>query len=185
MLVIYFIISILLLLAALFISTDMIISILFVRVPSLSSRGAVIKKIKSDPYFKDIFTDGKTLYDLGCGRGISLIALTRAFNVKSTGYELNPAVFAWAKVRRLLSGRKVRKNLHFKFGNFFKIDLSKADIIYLYLFPEIVLKLEDKIIKECRPGTYIICNTFVFQTLMPVWKHEEKGSLKNIYVYKI
>ncbi len=172
--------------ATVFILFDIIFSMIMIRVPSLSSNKFVIKKIIDDPYFKDIFVQGKVLYDLGCGRGMALFALTKKFPVKSTGFEINPAVLLYAKVKRLISGSKVRKNSKIKFGNFFKTDLSKADIIYLYLFPEIVEKLEEKIKKECKTGTYIICNTFCFQNMEPIWTYFiAKGSLKNIYVYRI
>lgn len=52
-------------------------------------------------------------------------------------------------------------------GNFNKQDLSSADVVACYLLPEAQKKLEDKLMRELRPGTRVVTNTFVFyQTRM-------------------
>lgn len=52
--------------------------------------------------------------------------------------------------------------------------------MYVYLFPEVMAKLEDKIFSEMPKGSTIISHTFAFK------KHKPENKLNNHYlIYKV
>jgi len=167
-----------------FILSNLITS-LIIKVPNLSSKKVVIEKIKNDPFFLNIFLSNRVFYDLGCGYATVVYELCRKFNCKGRGYEINPAVVLIANFRKFFYPAFIRKNVKIIRENIFNINLRKADIIFLYLLPVTVERLEEKIRKECKKGTFIICNSFGLKNYKAIWEHKSKGKLENIYVYKI
>ena len=122
------------------------------------------------------------LLDLGCGDGRVLRAAHRRYGVKALGFEVNPLAYSIACLLSMgIHGIKVR------WGNFWSRDLGDADVIFCYLFPDVMERLASKLEKELKPGTRVIsCNFF-----LPGW-HAEKilrpdSSRHNdpIYVYRI
>ncbi|MDL2363361.1 MAG: class I SAM-dependent methyltransferase [Patescibacteria group bacterium] len=81
---------------------------------------------------------GTTLLELGCGDGKVLIAAAQkgAFVV---GYELNPivALVAWLRTR------KYRKQVNIIWGNFWKKEWPEADVIFVFLLPKYMEKLNN------------------------------------------
>ena len=98
------------------------------------------------------------IYDLGCGDGRILIAASRMKGVKGTGYEINPVLFAAARIKIMFAGLSGRVSV--KRSDFFEEDLRNADVVFLYLFPEVLERLEPKLKRELRPGTKIVSNKF-------------------------
>ena len=100
---------------------------------------------------------GETVFDLGAGDG-RLLRLTKQTSPQSIaiGYECTPTVFAWGKVCSWLS----RPKIDFRFGNLFRQNLTKADVIFVYLFPNVMKRLIPKFERELRPGTRIVSHAF-------------------------
>ncbi|MBM4128597.1 MAG: hypothetical protein FJ243_00595 [Nitrospira sp.] len=84
---------------------------------------------------------GEILYDLGCGDGRFLIAAMRRYKVRAIGLEINPWAYFLSRVRALFSG--VHVSIHFQ--DFWKEDLRDADIVFCYLFPDVMLRLREKL----------------------------------------
>ena len=101
--------------------------------------------------------------DLGCGDGRFLRAVWRHYRVRAVGYEINP--FAWALARTL--GALFRVPAEVRFGDFMQADLSGYDLIFCYLFPDVMPRLEEKIRREARPGTLIVSANFPLPGLKP------------------
>ena len=119
------------------------------------------------------------LYDLGCGDGRFIINAARKFGVKAVGIELNLFLYLWCQFAITILG--LRRKVKIKYGNFFKRDLSDADVIICYLLPETNNKLEDKFLRELKPTARVISNSFVFNKLPVVNEDVHKG----IFVYKV
>ena len=51
--------------------------------------------------------------------------------------------------------------------NVFDADLSKVDVIFMWLFPELQRLLRPKILAEARPGTRVVTNMFDMGTWQP------------------
>ena len=122
---------------------------------------------------------GDIVYDLGSGDGRVIIEAARSFGAKAVGIEIDPLRFMWTKARIFLLG--LSNNVNVLLGNFFNIDISDADVVTIYLLQGTNVKLIDKFIRELRPGTRIVSNTFTLPELKII-NHDEKS---KIYVYII
>lgn len=100
---------------------------------------------------------GQVFLELGCGDGRVVRNAVKEYGVKGTGIDINPFLIWWAKFRAKLA--KV-PNVEFKVENIFKTDLSKADVIYLFLMPELLAKLQGKFEKETKKGAILISHGF-------------------------
>ncbi len=98
---------------------------------------------------------GQVVYDLGCGDGRLLKAAAQR-GIKSVGYELNPFVFAYA----WLTTRKQRKLIKVRWGNFWKVDISKADAVFVFLLDKYMPKLDEKLSQEGQKGLKLASHTF-------------------------
>jgi SAM-dependent methyltransferase len=121
------------------------------------------------------------VYDLGCGDARLLIKAEKEFGTRGVGFENAPIAYGAAILNKWIK----RSNVELKCKNFFKESLKAADVVFLYLGPEVQKKLAPKILKECRPGTTIISNTFHLPKFKPQ-KHIPKSKHNNsIYLYKV
>jgi predicted RNA methylase len=122
---------------------------------------------------------GDVVYDLGSGDGRIIIEAARTFGAKSVGIEIDPFRFLWTKARIFFQGYSNRVVI--LMGNFFKVDISDADVVTIYLLQETNEKLISKFVNELRPGTRIVSNTFTLPG-MYIIDHDEK---LKIYVYSV
>lgn len=101
--------------------------------------------------------------DLGSGCGGLLKNLANAHgNGSFHGIESAPVPYVISKLRSLLgSGYDVR------WGDFWKHDFSRYDVVYAYLSPVPMNSLWQKAKKEMRPGSLLISNTFVIPGVAP------------------
>lgn len=76
-------------------------------------------------------------------------------------------------------------NLNFYHADFFKIDLSQFDYIYLFLFSSLMDKLAPKLKNNLKKGALIISNTFAFKNLMPIKILESSKKLETLYIYQL
>ena len=113
---------------------------------------------------------GQLVYDLGSGDG-RLLKLAASEGAKAVGFEINPFLVLYSAMR----GAPAR------WKNFWKQDLSEADVVFVYLLPWQMTKLGDKIKRECRLGTLIVSNSFIF----PDWKIVAQDSALHIYVFRV
>ncbi len=169
------------LLLILFITVLMLLTFLtnlfFSRVPYVPSGRASLRNL----FQKFPFRKGELVYDLGCGDGRFLIQVEKKFGLRGIGYEVAPLPYLIAVLYRFFS----RSNAQIRFGNFFRADISDADIIFCYLFPEIVEKVYQKMIRECRPGTRLISNTFSLPNIKPIEIYYDAQKRPQIYIYQI
>lgn len=122
------------------------------------------------------------LYDLGCGDGRVLICAAKDFGAKAIGFEISPLIFLVAKINILI--RKLDKKAEVHFKNFYKTDLTQAEVIFIFGMKHSMQKLIKKIESEAKKGTKII--SYVFQ--IPGWKQEKVYKESNkplIYLYKL
>ena len=107
---------------------------------------------------------GQVLYDLGCGDGRFLIAAEKRYGVKAIGFEINPWAFLLSRLRVMVQ----RAHVAIHFRDFWKADLRDADIIFCYLFPDIMERLREKLSRELKTGVKVISCNFE----IPGWKPE-------------
>ena len=108
------------------------------------------------------------LMDLGSGDGITVITAAKR-GARAMGVEYNPDMVALAQ--RRAAEAKVSDRATFVKADLFETDLSKAQVITMFLLPDINLRLRPKIL-ELKPGTRIVSNTFT----MAEWEADETGT---------
>lgn len=122
-----------------------IISIIFGSPYVIANKNIVAKTLQLA-----VIKPGQIFFDLGCGNGQTLIEAQK-LGLKAVGFEISPIYFLWAKLRTL-----PYKNIEVRFQDIRKVNLSKADVVYVYLLPEFLNKLTPKFKKELRNKTKII-----------------------------
>lgn len=100
---------------------------------------------------------GQVFVDLGSGDGSLLKKAVRQYQTKGIGFEINPFLVIYSRFKSRLE--KI-KNISFERKNVFSADLNKANVIFLYLMPDIIDKLRVKLEKQTRKGTLIISHRF-------------------------
>jgi SAM-dependent methyltransferase len=108
---------------------------------------------------------GDVVYDLGCGDGRLVIAAAKRGAAKAVGVDIDPDRIreAWANAR----AQGVADKVTFVQGDLFQMDFSDADVVTLYLLPDLNLKLRPKLL-ALKPGTRIVSHAFD----MGDWKPE-------------
>ncbi len=117
-------------------------------------------------------TKTDVLYDLGCGDGRIVIAAAR-LGARAVGIDINPVRIAEARENARKAG--VENLVRFEENDLFEADIHEATIVTLFLLPNINLKLKPKLMKDLRPGTRIVSNTFD----MGDWKAEKETTLED------
>ncbi len=124
---------------------------------------------------------GDVVYDLGCGDGRIVITAANEYGATGIGVDLNPVRIDEANANA--EEAKVTDKVTFHEGDLFKFDFSKADVLTLYLLPDVNMKLRPKIQSEMKPGSRIVSHAFD----MGDWKpdREIKVDGKTIYLWII
>ena len=124
------------------------------------------------------------LYDLGCGDGRIVVTAAKKYGCKAIGFDIDPD-----RVRDSLEN--VRKNqvqdlVKIEHQDIFKLDLSKADVVTLYLLPSLNVRLIPQL-EKLKPGSRIVSHSFDMRGVKPdkVVKvnSEEEGHTRTIYLW--
>lgn len=97
--------------------------------------------------------------DLGSGDGRTVITAAKR-GARALGIEYNPDMVELA--RRNAAAAKVSDKATFEKADLFETDLSKAQVITMFLLPSINMKLRPQIL-DLRPGTRIVTNSFTLE----------------------
>ena len=152
------------------------------------------KKVLKNIFSSMLVTKG-ILIDLGSGDGRVLRESVSSGFKQAIGYELSPWYFWESKLFNRLSvyclsnrGRtsvtEVEPRIQVLRKNLLSSDLTEADVIFIYLFPEIVKKLMVKIHAQLKPGAMVIsCSYPLDISLAPSLKLIKKERIFNVTVY--
>lgn len=94
--------------------------------------------------------------DLGSGDGRSVIAAAKR-GARAHGIEYDAGLVAASKREAAKSGLSDKAT--FQQGDVFASDFSKATVIFLFLTPEMNIRLRPRLL-DLKPGTRIVANTF-------------------------
>jgi precorrin-6B methylase 2 len=126
------------------------------------------------------------LYDLGCGDGRIVIAAAKTYGAHAVGIDINPVRIKEARDNAAKAG--VESLVRFEENDLFQASISDATVVTLFLLPNINLKLRPKLLKDLKPGTRIVSNTFDMgdwkpEKEMPVEGAEEEDSYLSQKLY--
>lgn len=120
-----------------------------------------------------------TVYELGSGWGTLLMPLGKIYASNSVvGIESSPVPYWVSKIWLSLAREP---NVKVKRRDFFSEDLSEGGLVVCYLYPGAMPRLQAKLEKELKPGTWVISHTFA----IPGWKPEETHFVDDLYHTKI
>ena len=120
---------------------------------------------------------GDVVVDLGAGDGRLVIGSAKAHpGVTGFGVDLNPKLVLEASGRAWVEG--VGDRVKFLQQNVFDADISKVDVIYMWLFPELQRLLRPKLLAEARPGTRIVTQMFDMGTWQADAVDSEQASVR-------
>jgi phospholipid N-methyltransferase len=101
--------------------------------------------------------------DLGSGDGRTVITAAKR-GARAHGIEYNPDMVALSQRNATTEGVSARAT--FAKADIFESDFSQANVITMFLLPDINLRLRPKIL-DLKPGTRIVSNTFTMNDWMP------------------
>lgn len=123
----------------------------------------------------------KVIMDLGSGWGGLLIFLARKFPQHSfIGIEKNFCPFHVSRLR----ARKIA-NLTFYKEDFFKRDISDADVVLLFLIGHIMPRVTKKCLSEMKKGSFVYTNRFQLTDVKPLRKIFCGNTFRRFCVYRI
>lgn len=123
----------------------------------------------------------QTLMDIGCGDGRVLRLARRYYNVRAIGFEVNLMAYLKARLQSIgLSGIEIKRK------NFWRQNLAGADVVFCYLYPDVMRRLAAKLQSELRPGTLIVSCNFPLPGFKPERVIRLEGTLHSdpLFIYQ-
>lgn len=134
-------------------------------VPSSKSKRKTIKKFLEEVRKRHKGHNPKQLkfIDLGSGSG-TIVFEAAELGFDAVGIEYSPYLVWTARLRAKLCGLN---NADFKRADLFSANLSEYDVVFSYLMPKAMKKLEKKLENELKPGAVFIAESFKLPNKKP------------------
>lgn len=109
---------------------------------------------------------GEAFYDLGSGDGRTVVMAAQEFGARAVGVELREdlAKKALATIHEL----GIQDRVTIVQNDMFKINLSPANVVFLYLTTSANDKVKPKLEKELKPGTRVVSHDYEILGWKPV-----------------
>lgn len=96
------------------------------------------------------------VYDLGCGDGRVVVAAVKQTGARGVCVDIDPKLVRQARENATRAG--VVDRIDFRTEDLFATDIADANVVMLFLWPEINLRLLPRLLRELRPGARIVSN---------------------------
>ncbi len=127
-------------------------------------------------------TKNDVLYDLGCGDGRIPVTAAKKFGCRAFGFDIDPN-----RIRESVENVKqngVEELVTIQRKDIFKLDLSDANVVTLYLLPDLNVKLIPQL-EKLKPGSRIVSHDFAMKGVTPDQVVTIMGEEKNPRNHKI
>jgi hypothetical protein len=121
----------------------------------------------------------EVLYDLGAGDGRVLLIAARGFGAKAVGIEIGPIQCALIWLRLTANG--LGDQIQIKWENFYKADLSQADVVFVYATSKEVSRLAPHLEGQMKQGARLVSISADF----PAWEPAAFDDRDLIFVYEM
>ncbi len=101
---------------------------------------------------------GEVLFDMGSGDGRTVIMAAKTFGARGVGIELREDLAKKALADIHESGLEDRVTI--VNGDMFKVNLSSADVVYLYLTTSANEKIRPKLDSDLRKGARVVSHDY-------------------------
>ena len=129
-------------------------------------------------------TPDDLVYDLGCGDGRVLVTAAKTYGCRCRGYDIDPL-----RVRDSLQNARdqgVEHLVQVEQRDIFSLDLRGADVVFLYLLPELNVKLIPQL-QQLKPGARIVSHLFDMEGVEPdqvlEFASTEDSSQHRVYLW--
>jgi SAM-dependent methyltransferase len=111
-------------------------------------------------------TKDDVVYDLGCGDGRIVCAAARRFRCKAFGFDIDPERIKECADNKAKENEEVQKLITFEKKDIFTLDLSKANVVTLYLLARLNVQLIPQL-KKMKDGSRIVSHSFDMKGVTP------------------
>lgn len=131
---------------------------------------------------------GETFYDLGAGDGRTVVMAAQEFGARAVGVELREDLAK--KAMSSVYERGIQDRVTIVQDDMFKVSLSPADVVFLYLTTSANDKVRPKLDKELKDGTRVVSHDYEVLGWKPIKTESFCENPKlgypshTIYVYK-
>jgi predicted RNA methylase len=132
---------------------------------------------------------GEIFFDLGAGDGRTVVMAAKEYGARAVGVELREDLAK--KALSTIYEQGLQDRITIVNGDMFNVDLTSADVIFLYLTTSANEKVKPKLENELRQGTRIISHDYEILGWKPVkvvnfCENQTLGFPSHtIYLYKI
>jgi tRNA G37 N-methylase Trm5 len=126
---------------------------------------------------------GDVVYDLGCGDGRIPITAAKKYGARAYGWDIDPKLVR--ESRENAARNNVEDRATFEVGDLFELDLGKADVVTLYLRPDLNARLIPQL-EKMKSGVRIVSHEFAMRGVKPrqvVSVPSEDGREHKIYLW--
>ncbi len=108
---------------------------------------------------------GDMVIDLGSGDGRIMITAAQKYGARGFGVDIDPRLVKLSNEEARRAGLADR--VKFLQQDLFRTDIREADVLTLYLLPDVNLALRPKILAELRPGTRVVSHDYGMREWRP------------------
>lgn len=129
---------------------------------------------------------GDVLYDLGSGDGRIVVTAAKKYGVRAIGFEIDPQRIKESRENIKKAG--VANLVEIRQQDIRTVDLSAANVLTMYLLPEVNLMIRPNIWKQMKPGSRIVSHDFDMAEWTPLKTEHIKDSSNwdhTLYMWQI
>lgn len=101
---------------------------------------------------------GDYVIDLGTGDGRILIAAAQERGARGLGVDIDPVMIRRAQANARRAG--VADRVAFEVRDLFETPLDEADVVTMYLLPQVNLRLRPRLLTELKPGARVVSHAW-------------------------
>ena len=132
---------------------------------------------------------GDVVVDLGSGDGRIVIAAAQKFGARGVGIEIDARLVARSRDNARLAN--VAERVAFVRGDVLLADISQASVVTIYLLPQLIDRLQPRLLHELQPGTRIVSHAFGMvgwqpdrvETMRLAQRHPGQGDASQLYLW--
>ncbi len=137
--------------------------------PYVPTRHNVVAQILKHAQLKK----DQTFLELGCGDARIVRMAVERYRVRGIGVDITWLFLTWGKIKAFIQGIKDIELIHQNIYHTNKI--RDADVIYMFLMPEMLKKVVPKLEKEMKKDVLVISHGFT----IPKWQDALVHSIHN------
>ncbi len=122
---------------------------------------------------------GETVFDLGSGDGRVVVMAAADFSATAVGIEISPFHCLVSLIFARVEG--VSEKIRIYLGDFYKVDISSADVVFAYMTSAQVGRLRPIFEKQLKPGARVVTISFD----MGIWEPQEVNREELIFLYRM